>query len=110
MAYLGGHFIITCRVELLTKNETSVVLKLSGKRFIGLHKLVYLYQAKFLKEVRIDQYYRIPIKVRQYMNIISSHGTDSAFTLATLTRNHLVRKVLVLTLLKPSGYCMYHLL
>jgi hypothetical protein len=45
---------------------------------------VYLYQAEFFKEVRIDLYCKIPIKVRQYVNIILSHGTDSAFTLATL--------------------------
>jgi hypothetical protein len=32
------------------KDEAPVMLIFSGKRFIGLQKLVCLYQAKFLKE------------------------------------------------------------
>jgi hypothetical protein len=39
----------------LTKNEATVLLIFSGKIFIGMQKLVFLYQAKFLKEVRMDK-------------------------------------------------------
>jgi hypothetical protein len=56
MAFLG-ECEIACPMELLTKNEVLPVLKLSGKIFVLLQKLVYLYQAIFLKEVIMDPYH-----------------------------------------------------
>jgi hypothetical protein len=35
----------------LTQNEASALLKFTEKRFIGLQKLMYVYQATFLKAV-----------------------------------------------------------
>jgi hypothetical protein len=55
MAFLGGHQEVTYHLEVFTKNEAPVALEFSGKIFVGLWKLVYLYQASFLKEVRMDQ-------------------------------------------------------
>jgi hypothetical protein len=53
MAFLG-HQEVAYHLGVFTKNEAPAALKFSGKLFAGLRKLVYLYQAKFLKEERID--------------------------------------------------------
>jgi hypothetical protein len=47
----------------LTKNEASVVLKFTGKRYMGLQKLVYLYKATFLKVARMDHYYKMKVNI-----------------------------------------------
>jgi hypothetical protein len=53
---------------LLTKNEAPILLKLSEERFIGLQNFMYLYQAEFLKDVRMDQYCKVKVNILQKQN------------------------------------------
>jgi hypothetical protein len=46
----------------LSNDEASAALKFSGKRAIGLQKLVYLYQETFLKRLTVDGLHNIIIK------------------------------------------------
>jgi hypothetical protein len=61
IVFLGGHSDMSFGV--VDKKQPAVVLKFLGKRFISLQKLVYLYQAEFLKEVRMDQYCKVKVNV-----------------------------------------------
>jgi hypothetical protein len=51
----------------LKKDEAPCVLIFLGERLIGLQKLVNLHQAVFLKEVRMEQYYKM------WVNILEEH-------------------------------------